>query len=453
MTFLTDVQELKTGLIIFRRADVAHKNWYCRVRVPHHKTNNRYKTISLRTPNEREARDRAFDHDADIRFRVRHNVPVFDKTVGDVCDEYLEQLRKKAEAEQITWGRYKIVEGYVRLHIKPYCGQLQVTHYTDDHWNGYPAWRKKHNAPAEAKESYGPRKRKANGVKVPAVATEPRPYAPAKNGTIRQEQATMRGVLRFAARKLYIRENQVPKGKCIEDDARREEFTPQEYRKLHTEARHRWRDKGDTEVSKWYRQMAYLFMLVMTNTGMRTIEARNLRWRNIDIRKDDYGRTFAVFFVKGKKKYRELVAAGNVVDYLERVRKIGKATAPDDYVFSNFDGRACPDNYGAYIEDMLKTTGLLTSASGSRRSAYSFRHTYATFRLMEGVDVYFLAKQMGTSVQMIEKHYGHITPAKNAARILQGISGWEPFARDSDGEASRVNAEAAGSESRKPRKK
>ena len=46
-------------------------------------------------------------------------------------------------------------------------------------------------------------------------------------------------------------------------------------------------------------------------------------------------------------------------------------------------------------------------------------------RLMEGVDVYFLAKQMGTSVKMIEDHYGHITPSKNAERILQGLPGWE----------------------------
>ena len=45
---------------------------------------------------------------------------------------------------------------------------------------------------------------------------------------------------------------------------------------------------------------------------------------------------------------------------------------------------------------------------------------------MEGVDAYFLAKQMGTSVRMIEDHYGHITPSKNADLILQGIPGWEP---------------------------
>ena len=31
---------------------------------------------------------------------------------------------------------------------------------------------------------------------------------------------------------------------------------------------------------------------------------------------------------------------------------------------------------------------------------------------------------MGTSVKMIQDHYGHITLLKNAERILQGMPGW-----------------------------
>ena len=46
MAFLTDKEELKPGLVIFRRGNVRHRNWYCRVKLP--KT-DRYKTISLKT--------------------------------------------------------------------------------------------------------------------------------------------------------------------------------------------------------------------------------------------------------------------------------------------------------------------------------------------------------------------------------------------------------------------
>ena len=96
------------------------------------------------------------------------------------------------------------------------------------------------------------------------------------------------------------------------------------------------------------------------------------------------------------------------------------------------------------IQSLLKESELLLSSSGKRRSTYCFRHTYATFRLIEGVDVYFLAKQMGTSVQMIEEHYGHITPVKNADRILQGLPGWEPIADGSGETLGSVNAGGAG---------
>lgn len=46
MAFVTDKEVLKPGLIIFRRADVDHRNWYCRVKLP---KADRYKTVSLKT--------------------------------------------------------------------------------------------------------------------------------------------------------------------------------------------------------------------------------------------------------------------------------------------------------------------------------------------------------------------------------------------------------------------
>jgi integrase len=162
----------------------------------------------------------------------------------------------------------------------------------------------------------------------------------------------------------------------------------------------------------------------MCNTGMRPTEAKNLLWRDVAITEDGQGRKFVVLRVRGKDKFRQLVAASNVADYLERVRALSKATKPDDFVFTTAKGKRAGLLYRSLIENLLRESGLRLSSSGSRRSTYCFRHTYATFRLSEGVDVYFLAKQMGTSVKMIEEHYGHINPVKNAERILQGMPGW-----------------------------
>lgn len=50
-----------------------------------------------------------------------------------------------------------------------------------------------------------------------------------------------------------------------------------------------------------------------------------------------------------------------------------------------------------------------------KRTLYSLRHTYAHLCILqERMDVYTLARQMGTSVKMIEVHYGHLQPSQKA---------------------------------------
>ena len=263
-----------------------------------------------------------------------------------------------------------------------------------------------------------------------------------------------RSIMSYAASKKYIPDIEMLKGRLPLDKVRREEFTPEEYRKLHTFARG-WMKKARTPVQTWYRTIAYNFILVMCNTGMRPTEAKNLLWRDVAIREDGQGRKFVVLHVRGKDKFRQLVAASNVADYLERIRAIAKATGPDNFVFTTAQGKRAGLLYRSLIEDLLTQSDLRLSSSGSRRSTYCFRHTYATFRLSEGVDVYFLAKQMGTSVKMIEDHYGHINPVKNAERILQGMPGWEPMAAAPQGvaETGRVNADEATTNTAKPKAK
>jgi len=414
MTFLLDAQELKPGLIIFRRADVKHRNWYCRIKLPH---SDRYKTVSLKTADIDAARDRAFDHDADVRFRIKHEVPIFDRPFSQIAKDYAELQKERAEAGQIALARWQNVVSVIKAQLNRYVGPIQINLIGQDRWDRYPIWRQKNS-------------KGRNGL--------------VSDATIRYEMSIFRSIMAYAASKKYITDSQIFNGKLPISKARREEFTPEEYRKLHTFARG-WIKKARSPFHAWYRTVIYNFILIMCNTGMRPPEAKNLRWRDVAIRIDDQDRKFVVLHVRGKDKFRNLVAASSVADYLERIRAIAKAKEPDDFVFTTSKGEPVSTLYAAAIETLLKESGLLRSSSGSRRSTYCFRHTYATFRLTEGVDVYFLSKQMGTSVQMIENHYGHINPVKNAERILQGLPSWEPMTAtpQAAAEIGRVHADAA----------
>ncbi len=42
------------------------------------------------------------------------------------------------------------------------------------------------------------------------------------------------------------------------------------------------------------------------------------------------------------------------------------------------------------------------------RRIYDLRHTYATFSLAAGVSLFSLSRRMGTSVEMIDRTYGHL---------------------------------------------
>jgi integrase len=201
--------------------------------------------------------------------------------------------------------------------------------------------------------------------------------------------------------------------------ARRDAFTLEEYRKLHSVGR-KWVKEATTPQGSWYRQMCYNFLLIMCNTGMRPPEAKNLHWRDIGKAKDKDGTDILVIFVQGKGKTRQLIAPKSVGEYLDRVRAHSKATKPDDPVFTIINGKPAVWLYRDTVEELLKYANLRDGPSGIPRTTYCVRHTCATFRLSEGVDVYILSEQIGTSVMMIENHYGHVNTIKHADMDAEG---------------------------------
>ncbi len=75
--------------------------------------------------------------------------------------------------------------------------------------------------------------------------------------------------------------------------------------------------------------------------------------------------------------------------------------------------------------------GLLRDNKDDERVLYSLRHTYATFRLMDGTSFDFLSIQMGTSVEILQNHYEHIKVRK-LANVLSGHAKREQGSKDEE---------------------
>jgi hypothetical protein len=87
---------------------------HCRVRLPQQ---DRYKTVSLKTADIDAAKERAFDRDADLRFRIKHEVPIFNRPFYQVAKDYLDLQKQRADAVQISPKRWKGSESVVRAQL------------------------------------------------------------------------------------------------------------------------------------------------------------------------------------------------------------------------------------------------------------------------------------------------------------------------------------------------
>ncbi len=209
MTFLTDKEELEPGLVIFRRGDVQHRNWYCRANLP--KT-DRHKTISLKTADVAVARHRAYDHDADLSFRIKHDVPIFNRSFSQIAKEYVDLQKRRGPTGQVSDARWPQMQlrhpGSSRFFL------CRVDPDPSDRargWDDYPIWRRE--------------------------TSKWRLRVQVRDATIRFEMSVFRAVMSFALKKRCIRADQRFQGRPTLATMRRDAFSPEEYRKLHTVGR------------------------------------------------------------------------------------------------------------------------------------------------------------------------------------------------------------------------
>jgi integrase len=256
------------------------------------------------------------------------------------------------------------------------------------------------------------------------------PKTPAPK-TLHNEIVTLRLVLKSALRRRLIEglpDLSAPfrgQGKV----SHRPWFSPAEYKELYTATREY--AKTAPPHIKWSAEQVHDFVLFVANTGLRPDEAMNLQHRDIEIvHDDDTDETILVIEVRGKRGVGYCKSTPMAVKPYQRllnrpkpnkINEEGEEANPqsekkrempkrEDHVF--------PTNHIKLFNNLLNRKDLKYDRDDQARTAYSLRHTYICRRLMEGADVYQLAKNCRTSVEMIEKHYAaHIKTLLDAGLI------------------------------------
>ena len=77
----------------------------------------------------------------------------------------------------------------------------------------------------------------------------------------------------------------------------------------------------------------------------------------------------------------------------------------EEPIFCHTNGRPI-GSFKKGFEQVLNEAGVFSRIRWKETRPLSLRHTYATMRISEGVSVFQLAANMGTSVEMIESFYG-----------------------------------------------
>lgn len=234
---------------------------------------------------------------------------------------------------------------------------------------------------------------------------------PLARNTMHQEMVALRQVLKSAVRHddLAALPDLSQPYRTNSKISHRAWFAPEEYKLLYKATRERVDNPKNKKFKDDYAEL-HDYVLFMVNTGLRPDESRRIEFRDVKIVEDrGSNQTILEIDVRGKRGVGFCKSMPGAVIPFERLQKRRKA-APTDLVF--------PKDHHELFNTILGELKLKFDREGQRRTFYSLRHTYICMRLMEGADVYQIAKNCRTSVQMIEQFYAsHIKNTVDASVV------------------------------------
>lgn len=390
----TGIHHYRDGEVVLYKRERSSR-WQARF-----KLQKEWHRISTLSKNLKEAAAYACEKFDEAKYRAKFDLPQVTRRFSRVAKLAIKAMEAELE---VGMGKsvYQTYIAVIKLHLIPFFGKHNIDSIKPDEYN-------KFYDQQEIKQ----------GKKL-------------SRSTITNYNSALNRIFDLALANQWITKSQVPalKNKGQNSD-RRPAFSYEEYMLMVRRLRE-WAKGGAKEVSGMVRRLLRDYVLILANTGMRPgTESDNLKWKHIHWHSTKNGERYLRIHVNGKTGGRELIARHRCEIYLKRIQSrfadLKKMTFDDllkanvdEYVFrlENEKRTKLNKNFEIFLgaNDLLKDP--LTEQN---RTLYSLRHTYATLSLTrENFSIYDLAMQMGTSVQMIEQHYSHLTPAMKA-KMLAG---------------------------------
>lgn len=358
------------------------------------KIDDRWVRVTTKARQLADAKETAKTLYMEYRFRAKHDLPIVSKRFDAVARLTVTDMQKQLAAGT---GR-KVYSDYItaiETYLIPFFGAKFVNNISHVELKEFAVWR------------------------AAKLGREP------KASTITTHNSALNRVFEEAVNRGYMTKGKIPILVNDGDDGeRRPDFSVDDYRTMIRKLPSWAKDETvHTQKSRDMRMLLWDYVMVLANSGIRQgTEAENLRWRNVHVF-EDKGRIYLELQgVQGKTKAHNVMCRPTALAALRRIHARTDAiknTPFEDVLKQRLDLPvfALPDgtvtkHLNQTFKRFLEEHGLLVCPVAQKnRTLYSLRHTYATFALInDGMDIHVLAKNMGTSIGMIEKHYSHLQP-------------------------------------------
>ena len=388
------VHILEGKATLFRRTE--SDVWHVR-----YKAHGKWERMTTKCANLKQAKQAGTDIVMNAMFRVQNNLPIVSKRFTAVARLAIVRM-EDLEAAKKGKATFKTYIQALQKYFIPLIGNHNIDKIDNAVLTKFDS---------ERLELMG---------KVPSASV------------LNNHNSALNRVFDEALERGYMTKFQVP---MLRNDGikteRRPDFTKDDYAVIYRGMR-KWASEARKGHETELRAVLREYVLVLANTGIRAgTEAMNLKWQHLFYFEQDK-RMYLALNVNGKTGLREVIARQNTVRYLDRLRKLN----PDwqDGTFEEFLGK----KHDAYVfrindKDMTTTFGRMFKRflknkelqkdprTGKERTLYSLRHYYATMALTyDRMTIYTLSKVLGSSVKMIEEHYGHVQLRKKAHAIAGG---------------------------------